>query len=683
MGNSAQFRVFSTNYDSTPYTYLCGSSSNLNTGGYVFTAIINGNIVSGNSFESLSDEDANTSYVVLKIIKHLSGNRAEEQFVRVNPSIFDSNAERLVCLPFIVDNAVTSVDFYVEVRNNPDLITVAYWDVLPAAKANETVVKDKDSAITTSYTGKYGTQTTSDLSKRTSTNTKQTVTNRVGASQTITAVNTYQSSTSEKIIKQDDGMSLVRTYTYDAHGNVIKEEVTAKNNASLKMKREYSYTSSGSDVDGNALFSEADENGNSTNYAYESGTGFLKRTTLPGINQNIDYTYYGAEGLLKEVKALANSSNNVEETSNTFCYNLGYLTRVKHDSCTYDFTYDGFGRITAVSVGGRIIIRTAYIESGTDIDGVEGATSKTVTGYYNDNAKTGVLCGEVLCGQATVDSSGKKSGAAYLGNLFCGQYFLAANNMTGQSNDNWQNNVYASYYNCYGELIKVRHAINRELTDVFDSDADYVSVTDECEYAGNTRILTYVVGTAKYVYNYDRTTGDLLDSTEYENDVLKLKHETVSYDKFGRTNGILFTLDNGSRMVYNYIDESDYEDGVASVKLPNNITCSIADWISIGISAALSGVVSGVSRNSFFKDGGKKLLEQAHKQTSNITKRLLNGYYYTKRFGAKSAKSATKQIIKTLQKLNFGKGFWKDWLISGLSSVFSNSFSRGLNGSLS
>lgn len=104
---------------------------------------------------------------------------------------------------------------------------------------------------------------------------------------------------------------------------------------------------------------------------------------------------------------------------------------------------------------------------------------------------------------------------------------------------------------------------------------------------------------------------------------------------------------------------------------------TIADWISIGISAALSGVVSGVSRNSFFKDGGKKLLEQAHKQTSNITKRLLNGYYYTKRFGAKSAKSATKQIIKTLQKLNFGKGFWKDWLISGLSSVFSNSFSRG------
>lgn len=77
------------------------------------------------------------------------------------------------------------------------------------------------------------------------------------------------------------------------------------------------------------------------------------------------------------------------------------------------------------------------------------------------------------------------------------------------------------------------------------------------------------------MYNYDRTTGDLLDSTEYENDVLKLKYEILSYDKFGRTSGIQFSLDNGSKMVYNYNYKLDYEDSVASVTLPNNITCSI------------------------------------------------------------------------------------------------------------
>lgn len=42
-------------------------------------------------------------------------------------------------------------------------------------------------------------------------------------------------------------------------------------------------------------------------------------------------------------------------------------------------------------------------------------------------------------------------------------------------------------------------------------------------------------------------------------------------------------------------------------------------------------------------------------------------------------KSAKKQKIGTLFKLNFGKGFWRDWAISGLSYIFSNSFSKGLN----
>ena len=62
--------------------------------------------------------------------------------------------------------------------------------------------------------------------------------------------------------------------------------------------------------------------------------GILSRTTLPGTNQNIDYAYSGTQGLLKEIKALANSSKNVEEAANNFYYDLGYLTRGKHNRCT-------------------------------------------------------------------------------------------------------------------------------------------------------------------------------------------------------------------------------------------------------------------------------------------------------------------------------------------------------------
>lgn len=61
---------------------------------------------------------------------------------------------------------------------------------------------------------------------------------------------------------------------------------------------------------------------------------------------------------------------------------------------------------------------------------------------------------------------------------------------------------------------------------------------------------------------------------------------------------------------------------------------------------------------------------KTYKEIENITTRLSGGYYYVKRMGSKSVKSATKQILKTLHKLNFGKGYWRDWLISGLCSIF-------------
>ena len=560
------------------FSYLFGTNFTSSS----FTALIAGNIISGQTFNELTDKEAEiTAYVILKVVRHFKSSAKKEddvQFVRVEPARCGGNTEKLTCLPFIVDNDVSSVELSVELNNSPEYITVTYWDLIPAAKASMMVAYDKDYADTTSYTGKYGTKSKSDLSKRGT--KKQTTITRIGAT-SVTSVNTYLSKNSEKISKQDDGISLIRSYTYDDYGNVIKEEVTGKSNSSLKMKKEHSYEKSGSNVNGNALFSETDENGNKTTYGYESELGLLSRTTLPGTNQYIDYAYSGTQGLLKEIKALANSSKNVEETANNFYYNLGYLTRVKHNSCTYDFSYDGFGRIIKVSVGGNTIIRSAYTQSGTNIDGVEGATSKTVTAYYNSGSQTGVLCGQAICGQAIVGSTGKKSGAAYLGSLYCGQYFAAADNMAGQEDSNWQNNVYASYYNKYGELIRVRHAVNRELMDSFGDDTDYITVTDECDYSDITRTLTYVVGTTKYVYNYNRTTGELVDSTEYEDDLANIKYEIISYDKFGRQKDVKFTLDSGEAMTYTYTYKSDYEDSVKQVEVLNNLI-SISESDALG-----------------------------------------------------------------------------------------------------
>ena len=49
------------------------------------------------------------------------------------------------------------------------------------------------------------------------------------------------------------------------------------------------------------------------------------------------------------------------------------------------------------------------------------------------------------------------------------------------------------------------------------------------------------------------------------------------------------------------------------------------------------------------------------------------------KLGANVFKYIKLNVVSTINNLNFGKGFWRDWAISGLSSIFSNSFSKGLN----
>lgn len=223
------------------------------------------------------------------------------------------------------------------------------------------------------------------------------------------------------------------------------------------------------------------------------------------------------------------------------------------------------------------------------------------------------------------------------------------------------------------ELIKVRHAVNRELTDVFDSDTDYISVTDECGYVDSTRTLTYVVGTTKYVYNYDRTTGDLLDSTEYENEVLQLKYENVTYDKFGRTNNVKFTIDNGSTMVYNYTYKSDYEDSVASVKLPNNIVCGI-ETDDFGRLTSRTVNTSSVLKNEYVYSSSKS--NSAYTTPLVESEKLIAGsvsatykYTYDSNNNILAVKNASNALISSYQYDGLNR-LIRENIVGGNTTVF-------------
>ena len=309
------------------------------------------------------------------------------------------------------------------------------------------------------------------------------------------------------------------------------------------MCSSYAYDNSSSLID-NVQTSATDEAGNTVRYEYND-YAMLRKVIMPGTEQAFEYEYNGVEGLLNKIKAVSNSSWHVEETSNNMRYNKGYLTRVEHDGCKYDFSYDGFGRIVSVSVAGKKIVECAYFK-GNNLDGVIGAVKKDVTLYLFGKALTNALS-DVMANDASF-----------------------YNNLSAADSE-----AYASYYDKYNRLIKTRRAYTANVNNVFSSSDDYITVTRPSQ----GRVI-YTLGSSKYEYNYDRITGELLDTTEYENNVPKIKCEyTFDLDNddaaIGRVTGVSFTIDNNYTLSYNYLYKRDCNDELSSIVLPSGKTSSV------------------------------------------------------------------------------------------------------------
>ncbi len=98
------------------------------------------------------------------------------------------------------------------------------------------------------------------------------------------------------------------------------------------------------------------------------------------------------------------------------------------------------------------------------------------------------------------------------------------------------------------------------------------------------------------------------------------------------------------------------------------------DWIGIVSAVALAGIISGAARNSFFKTGGKGMRTDAHKTAISNMNCLSRAYGLSPKLSANVFKYIKLNVVSTINNLNFGKRYWRDWVISGLLSIFSGSF---------
>lgn len=85
-------------------------------------------------------------------------------------------------------------------------------------------------------------------------------------------------------------------------------------------------------------------------------------------------------------------------------------------------------------------------------------------------------------------------------------------------------------------------------------------------------------------------------------------------------------------------------------------------------------IVQHFGLEQYFKEVCGATMDQSRTQKADVI-----AYSLSPKLGANVFKHVKLNVVSTINNLNFGKGYWRDWLISDLSAIFSNSFSKGLN----
>ena len=542
---------FEPNQHSTVQTFTYGTYTNLGRGTYLLMASLNGVVTSGdNNFDDLAEaRQKNIPYTAIKVDIE-TGPSIIENFSLFDSAVSGEYKRQIAVLPFVVEGASgVTVKVAAESFGNPNSAMVDTWTLFKAANYTETKIYDKDRTVTRSCG--FGEKVVNTVNDITGEPVQGSIAGISGCkckkSNVMRGLDVITSKTyydpANRILKQENGLGLTSEYSYGVNNDKSYITFEKKSYANNSMCSSYAYDNSSSLID-NVQTSATDEAGNTVRYEYND-YAMLRKVIMPGTEQAFEYEYNGVEGLLNKIKAVSNSSWHVEETSNNMRYNKGYLTRVEHDGCKYDFSYDGFGRIVSVSVAGKKIVECAYFK-GNNLDGVIGAVKKDVTLYLFGKALTNALS-DVMANDASF-----------------------YNNLSAADSE-----AYASYYDKYNRLIKTRRAYTANVNNVFSSSDDYITVTRPSQ----GRVI-YTLGSSKYEYNYDRITGELLDTTEYENNVPKIKCEyTFDLDNddaaIGRVTGVSFTIDNNYTLSYNYLYKRDCNDELSSIVLPSGKTSSV------------------------------------------------------------------------------------------------------------
>ena len=517
--------------------------------------------------------------------------------------------------------SVTNAHVQVMYENNEG---TAYFDHAFAAKTDGGVSYMYDSNYTETYYRGYSVATLYDKNM----NDVQNIIRERGVHMPLyPTINTFDGYNRPKDTTNYRGVKTARSY--NKYGEQTFQTVSA---GTLKMQEQNDYTTWG-----DRLEQTVNSDGSATDFSYNTN-GSLKSSTLPN-GQVVSYAYDS----MGEVTSVSASVDGVAN-KNEITYKYGYITKLKHGSTTYDFTYDGYGRVKTVKAGGTTILTNTYTDFGTNLDGVAGAVSKVVSKDGMNQTIT-----------TYTDKYGKSLGTKQGSSARSVEEYDDADNLTKHI-DNVAGLEYNYAYNEFRDITsyseKKGTATRVQMTCTYDSlnrpDTSSYTVNGKkysykCNYTSypDEELATFVTPLGTVTYQSDelnRPIGRALEGPECTFTEWRYYHSNLTHSGYTTQLVKKLEFDTGSRfstLEYSY-------DANANIKTVTNGTSELASY-----------EYDGLNRLTRENIAGKKTVVYSYDGAGNITGK--QEYAYTT--GALGAPTATKAYV-------YASGTWGDRLTS-------------------
>ena len=409
--------------------------------------------------------------------------------------------------------------------------------------------------------------------ERDSTNGNKVITQKIvsGSAQFITE-RTYSSK--GLLLKEKDYRGKVIEYFYNDYGSRKKTmyyTVSQGSNSSNRIIAETAYTSNG-----NYVSSETDTRNYDgdhtllkTSYSVDETSGLTNNITMQN-GQVINYGYDNAGEKLNTVSAALNGVT----YSNSFGYNKDFLTSILHNGFSYDFEYDGLGRIKNNKIAGTSVYSKTYEDTANE--------DKEIYTYANGTTVTEVLD---KYGRIVKEYYGNET-TARIENIYSDVPDINAPIVSGSSKiyktiDRYAGKVYNTEYDEYGEVAKT------EQTD----GSGNAELSTEIIRDQKRRVTgkTYTVGgeTASYEYGYDKDgAGNIYPDDRIKSVKLIGKHVSEdTLDGLGRLQSHRVTANGG----LNYTETYTYQSG---------LSCTVCGSQADRTTEYVSGVTYTVNGNT-------------------------------------------------------------------------------------